>query len=241
MSAASMLGFIDEMEKLSSRAGMARVAAKGARGVQRAISAHGSEVASSAMARRKKGKKKVAFMANVGNAIKQTGRYLGHHAGDVAHKAGDTLKAFANPLKSIAKGTEHTVQQAFGAPSLGGKALGAGMLGYQAYGTYQGLKGLKEDDGSGMGRGERLGNLAGGLAGGLIGQPHGFTGQMLGSYVAQKGLGAVGKGADTVIQKIRNAKAARRDPNWEQNSRSVLALGRPNLRLPVEEADKVPA
>lgn len=193
------------------------------------------------MSRRKKGKKKVAFMANVGNAIKQTGKYLGHHAGDVAHKAGDTLKAFANPLKSIAKGTEHTVQQAFGAPSLGGKVLGAGMLGLQAHGTYKGLKGLKEEDGSGMGRGERFGRLAGGMAGGLIGQPHGFTGQMLGSAVAERGLGAVGKGADTVIQKIRNVKARKRDPNWEENSQRVSTLGHTRIRLPVEEAGKVPA
>jgi len=223
MNAALMLGFIDEMEKLSSRAGVARVAVRGARGVQKAVSVHGSEIASTALARRKKGKKKVAFMANVGNAIKQTGKYLGHHAGDVAHKAGDTLKAFANPLKSIAKGTEHTVQQAFGAPSIGGKALGAGMLGLQAHSTYQGLKGLKEDDGSGMGRGERLGNLAGGLAGGLIGQPHGFTGQMLGSYVAQKGLGTLGKGADRAAAAVRNMRARRQVPVASEEAGKVPA------------------
>ena len=209
MNAALMLGFIDEMEKLSSRAGMARVAVKGARSVHRAVSMHGPEVANAAMAKRKKGKKKVAFMANVGNAIKQTGRFIGHHAGDVAHKAGDTLKAFANPVKSMGAGAKHTWKQGFGhGSSLGGSALSAVGLGLQAGSTYQGIKGLKEDDGSGKGRGERLGEIAGGLAGGLIGQPHGFTGQMLGTLVAQKGLGAVGKGVDTAVAMSRRKPQA---------------------------------
>lgn len=184
ISAAMQAGFIDEMEKLAAKDPSWRTEAR-ARGFLK-----GKE-------------KKSALMQNVGNAIKSTGNYLAHHAGDVANKAGETVKAFANPIKATKAGFNFSVKQAPGV-STGMHALGLAGMGLQGLQVIKDVKGIKNrEDAAGRGRGERLGNIIGSTAGGFIGAPHGFTGGIVGSELARRTLGGVGKGVDRAVSAIR--------------------------------------
>jgi len=186
MNAALMYGFIDEMEKL-------------------AASSKNSTKNHWAKAK----KKEAAFLSNVGNYIRQTGgraaRYLGRHAGEVSVNAAETLhKTFTNPLGAMKEGFKYSLPGS-GAGGAG-KAMAVGGLGIQGVlGAHEavGLRHAEDPMGRGRGRGERLGNLVGSTAGGFIGAPHGMTGGIIGSEIAGRGLGAVGKGVDKAVAMVR--------------------------------------
>jgi hypothetical protein len=151
-----------------------------------------------------------SFMQNVGDVIKQTGgRVVGGFKG-MGVNAGRTMRDMAtSPIKSTAKGFSNTIRSATSGGPVS-KAVGLGFLGLQGYQTYKDVQGLKSsEDPTGLkrGRGERLGQLVGSTAGGFIGAPHGITGGIVGSEVARRGLGYVGRGADKAIAKLKGRKA----------------------------------
>lgn len=149
--------------------------------------------------------KEAAFLSNVGNAIRSSGRAVGRYVGGIGENVGQTLyKGMAHPIRGTIAGAKETVSQ-----GLTGGLMGKAMLGLQGYGIYQGAKDLKKstEEAGGVGRGERLGRLVGGTAGGLIGFPHGISGGLVGAIAGEKALGAVGRGADKLVGMVKRRPA----------------------------------
>ena len=149
--------------------------------------------------------KEAAFMQNVGDVIRQTGRRAASYTKGIGVNVGRTLKDMAtSPIKSTTRGAASTLKQ-----GLRGGLMGKAMLGLQGYGIYSGVRdlGRSPDEAGGVGRGERLGRLVGGTAGGFAGFRHGISGGIVGQLAGEKALGAVGKGADKLVGMVRRKPA----------------------------------
>jgi len=202
ISNAMQAGFISEMEKLSQTAGVASPGSGLVALLKDLDIVKPPEPKATGKA------KKAGILTNLGTRIVSSAKaapgWIGKQMAETGENVGKTLyKGLAHPMKGVRQGLDFEMRSA----ANGGIANKVG-LGLSAYGAYSGAKELKKtkEEAGGVGRGERLGKFIGNVGGGLIGAPHGVTGSLAGTMGAEYLLGRAGRGADTVLDKIRGKK-----------------------------------